>query len=335
MYKVTRSTLVWVLFVTVFLGSHGRLTAQEPIARSLSFTVTADGLQFTRGATVNGIPLQRDAIAVMGTGDTLITDGYGRTLVDLDGSGTLLIMPDSRVTFADVSERDGQLAVSLMLDGHIIVSLESSPAPSVSVETSFLQIQIEGASAIWTNYEQGDVVSVDRGSASYSIRGQAETTRIAAGAAVYVNANESLLAPLRGRAPFLHAAQLLGVLRGCAAQVSRTGSDSLNVRVAPGLGASVIGYIDSGDAAIVMGASESGNWRRVQRFSGFGWMLAAYLRESCTELTAFPNDSFERNLELVELQPPELMLLTPFYGTPEQNLWVYRSFRESPYADES
>ncbi len=307
----------------------GGAAAQE--VTSLPIRITTTDVRLNRDGAQNTFSIRQDAIAVIGAGDVLTTDRRGRALISL-GDALLLVMPDSTVEVRAIIREGGQLRLEIALPaGHVLFDSAPDTGYILHVQTALLEAEIDGRGAVWSGFEDGDALTSDNAAISYTTRADGESGFITAGSGLYVTAAGAEAASMRPSLPYLHAAQLIGLLRGCTARVVRTGQDDLNLRVAPSLNASVIGYFEANGTVRVMGTNNAGTWRRIQRFSGFGWVSAVYVEDVCQPLPTLPNNRIERNLELVQVQPRELEILTPFYGTMEQNRWVYRSFRRSPY----
>lgn len=327
-----RKAFFMVFCACVFALAARVVWGQSGSPRSFPVLITAAQFTLARQGTQQPIPLRRDALAVVGVGDTLSTTERGRAIVTVDDSD-LLIMPNTTLSVVAVETTGDQVNVTLDLAGHIIIGGPANARAQFNVTSPGMDATVQGSAALWANFEGGSVITAERGTVRVSPTSSPPSTVLAPGSGAYIANQQLEVAALAGRAPFLHAAQAIGELQGCGGQIVRTGTDSLNLRVAPGLSSTIIGYIDAGAPTVIMGASASGNWQRVQRFSGFGWILSVYVESSCTALPAYPAGTIERNLELAEVHPDELRILAPFYGTPEQNLWVYRSFRASPYGE--
>jgi hypothetical protein len=158
-----------------------------------------------------------------------------------------------------------------------------------------------------------------------SVSSQGAATAVRSGEGYRVNAEASTTLPLEGQ---LTAPHLIGLLDGCPGTI-RTNSQNLNVRVGPGTNTTVFGNMFNGAQVRVMAQSESQNWLRIQFLSGFGWISADLVEHTCEALITRPNTSFEINVGLFNISPIELAFLQPFYGAPEDDLWLYRTLIES------
>lgn len=318
--------------LTLMLMLSAASSAQGDMERAAQLLITADHVSLRRSETAVPLPLPRDALAVIGIGDQVQTDSHGRALIRIEDSLDVLVMPETAVDLTGYTFSDGQVQVQISVEGHVIVGEAHGDLPvAITVNADQLVVYPAGMTAIWTHYEGGDVLTVQGASSGYEVRGGG-LHELNDGEGLYVDSSQVRIIPLKEKAAFLHAAQLIGILFGCPAHVIRTGGEALNLRVAPGLSASAIGFAEENASVAVMGSTVSANWFRVQRFSGFGWMFGYYLDKTCANLATYPNTAFERNLELRDVQPEEAQILEPFYGTPETNPWVYRSFRQSPYS---
>ncbi|MCK6577037.1 MAG: SH3 domain-containing protein [Anaerolineae bacterium] len=309
------------------------LLSQFSAPSAAPLVITAETVTVTRVGASNSFELRQDAISLLGTGDIVRTGSRGRVLVDLAEGSLLLIMPESEIRVTGFERVGRSSRLTIHLDGHIIAQINEDDDAVLVVDTGFLRVSPHGLTALWTDYEGGDVITVHDGSADYVHHLSSESGSVSAGEGFYTDAEIAHHSLLSSAAPYPHAAQLIGIWRGCDGTIVNTGSDALNLRVGPGLASSVIGYSDSGDSVQVLGVNQAGSWYRVQRFSGFGWMRGFYLSFECAGFPVYPNTQVEQNLELRDVQSVEFALIQPFYGTPVTNPWVYRTFRESPYGD--
>ncbi|MBK8025863.1 MAG: SH3 domain-containing protein [Chloroflexi bacterium] len=323
-------TLLRTLLSSLLLAAGGWLSL-APMAATL--TITSETVTVSRADAANVFDLRQDAVAPIGEGDVLTTGSRGRAWIDVEGGARLLLMPESRLEIVSF-QREGAIARLLVnLEGHIIASAGDAALVTIEIQTDHLRVTPTGQAAVWTNFEDGEVVTAATLTTGYEdAEGNGGT--LEAGQGLYVDGETEYVTQLSQDAVFLHAAQLIGLWRGCPGIVVNTGAEFLNLRVGPGLQSSAIGYTPPGGAVEVLGISESRNWYRVQRLHGFGWVRGYYLSYGCPDdFPTFPNNRVEQNLELRDVQPDEYALLEPFYGPPDVNVWVYRSFRDSPYAE--
>lgn len=331
--QIPRLAILLVALIAL-TGQVVQSRATEAVA--IRFLITSSEVSLQRDNTVDARAIRQDAVALFGIGDKLITGERGRAVLDFSGVQTALLLPNSQLSFSAVSDESGTTTLHLQLDGHIVLDTPTPAASlSVRVETNHLAVSATSPIGIWANYENSDIVTtpvepvrIDTGESFQTING---------GEGIFVDETETQIVNLLGNgAPYVHAAQLIGILKGCPAIVTRTAGQSLNVRVGSNINTSPIGYVDENAAVALVGVNENGQWSRVQRFSGFGWLSTSYVDQlipECPERPTYPAVHFERNLELTELQPVEIRLIQPFYGTPESNPWVFRSLREAVYED--
>ncbi|MBL8132231.1 MAG: SH3 domain-containing protein [Anaerolineae bacterium] len=315
------------IFAAFFLLSQFSAPSAAPLV------ITSETVTVTRAEASNSFELRQDSISLLGTGDIVRTGPRGRALIDLADGSLLLIMPESEIGVTSFESEGTGSRLTIRLDGHIIAQINGDDGAALVVDTGFLRVTPHGLASLWTDYEGGDVVTVHDGTADYAHRLSSQSGSVSAGEGFYADAEITYHSLFSSAAPYPHAAQLIGIWRGCPGTIVNTGSDALNLRVGPGLASSVIGYSESGASVKVLGVNEAGSWYRVQRFSGFGWMRGFYLSFECRDFPIYPNTQVEQNLELRDVQPVEYALIQPFYGTPVTNPWVYRTFRESPYDD--
>lgn len=323
-----------ILLIMMIFIIAGSAMGQSGEARAATMLITYDQVMIQRTETSRPIRLRRDAVAVVGAGDSIFTNSRGRALIRFEDTIDVLVMPSTTLQIVALTLNGEGPQIRLNVDGNIVIGeAENEPTPVITIETERLTVTPSGAIGVWANFDDSDVITVVESGTRYTTR-VGTGGRLSAGDGLLMDDRGATVVSLDDYAPFLHAAQLIADLRGCPARVVRTGGQALNVRVAPGLGNVPIGYVEENAPVAIMGMIASGSWYRVQRYSGFGWMRSIYLDGGCTNLPTYPDTSVESNLDLLDLQPTEYELIQPFFGTPDTNPWVYRTFRASPYGDE-
>lgn len=344
-HKINSVGLILALLVLFgsFSGSWA-YTATPPtssiIPAAAPLTVLYDGVEMRRANTEQWLTLPRHAVAPVGIGDTLRTNGQGRVWIDVLGAYEILLLPNSLLTITalsyDVTAPD-DITLAATLDGHMIQRTLHKGDYALEFAQGVMTQPAE-LMAIWSNFEQSPVVSVVEGVAEVvypatALDASDDATQDADDETLWsVDEGNSFYLETDGKPvivtpkPPLNAAHVLGQMWGCTGQVivHRT-VERLNVRVGPGLGYSIIGYINDNSTAQIMGVTENNGWYRVQRLSGFGWVEGLAVEADCPELPVYPRVFLEQNAEIFEPQPEEITLLSPFYNDPTANLWFYRN----------
>jgi hypothetical protein len=299
--------------------------AQETGNLAALLTIQYPDVSVRLVTTEQWLPLPQDAVAPLTVGDSVQTDEQGRALLTFDDAFEILLLPNSTLTLDKFyHETDGRLIFAATLEGHALHRSLVLPEHLVyALNAGEVTITQPAAQfGVWSSFEDATVVTVTEASAE--VAAADEFLTIETGQAFYMLDDAPEILPLT--APF-NAARLIGETFGCPGSVDTGAADSLNVRVGPGLGYTIIGYIPNGGSVRVVGINENGSWLRVQKYSGFAWIDALAVTNQCEGLTVYPRLYTEMNAEAFAVLPAELELLVPFYDNPAENLWFYRSLR--------
>lgn len=310
--------------VLLTLLSIGAAAAQDDVA--ISARVVYPGVTMQLVGTQDALPLREGSVFPLRAGDTLRTDRQGRVWLSLPEALELLLLPNSELTVVQSDIADNRLVVRLALRGQSIqlwrqgivrrgtFQIETGDALTTVEWTDNYDI-VYSLFGLWSEIEGSTVATVAFGELSVESDGKTDTLYSSEGW------RNGIVTPMEGD---LNAARLIGFTEGCEGRV-RTALDALNIRAGTSLGYAIIGYVNDGQPITLLGRTEDGNWYRVQRYSGFGWMLASAIDTDCVPPT-YPNQYGEDNVEFFAIESIELDLLAPFFGTPETNLWFFRSF---------
>lgn len=318
MIKILLLILLWMLL-------HGVSASQENIA--IVPMAVYDRVEIRRANTSLWLHLRPEMDVPFGPGDMLRTDNTGRALLNFAGKFEALLLPNSTFSLENFAlSAEEQVRFAARLSGHLIQRANG--------ETEFEQYQLVTDRltlvsaplnfAVWDQDGQLAAVTIAEGSGSIRVNEQIFT----------LEAEEGLLVDLEGWAvsgsmsPPLNAARLEGILFGCPGQINTVDGVNVNVRVGPGLDFTVVGNIADQQPVQIMGVNRGGTWYRIQAFSGFGWQRANLIEADCPDAPLISGRAVELNVGIFGITPDELLLLAPFYGPPEEDLWFYRSFSE-------
>ena len=268
------------------------------------------------------LPLREGAVFPLRAGDTLQTNRQGRVLLQVGDSLELLLLPNSTLEIVSSQSTDAGYQVRLRLTGQSVQRFTRNTSQPVALELTAGEMVInatDGWFGAWSFVENSSIATVAQGEVEITSNQETVTLVAGDGARADLTTLEVTTFP-----PPLSAARLIGFTEGCAGMV-RTPLPSLNIRAGTSLGYAIIGYVNDGQPITLLGRTEDGNWYRVQRYSGFGWMLASAISTECVPPT-YPNQYGEDNVEFFGIEPIELELLEAFFGTPETNVWFFRSF---------
>jgi hypothetical protein len=308
-------SLILVALLTV-----GEAAAQDDVA--ISARVVYPGVTMQLVGTQDALPLREGAVFPLRAGDTLRTDRQGRVLLTFGDALEILLLPISTLEITTSQTGESGYQLSARLAGQSIQRFADAPTQPLSLELVAGEVVInatDGWFGSWSFVENSSIVTVAVGEVEIASNGETMTLAAGDGARADLTTLEVTTFP----SP-LSAARLIGFTEGCEGTV-RTPLDALNIRAGTSLGYAIIGYVNDGQPITLLGRTEDGNWYRVQRYSGFGWMLASAIDTDCTP-PRYPNQYGEDNVEFFGIESIELELLAPFFGTPETNLWFFRSF---------
>jgi hypothetical protein len=303
----------------MLLGLQGtdRVSAQDHFAAKL--TIAFAGVEIQRTSTTEWLPLPLGAETPFNVGDTLRTGNQGRAYLEFQQDGGVLVLPRSTYQLVEFAYSPG-LNLSANLNGQIIQNL-TGKVDDYRLETARLAVtQTSTLLAVWDREESPASVTSAEGTALATIADQQFT--INAGQGLLVRPPDApivsdLALPLTG--PHLE-----GELYGCPGTIHTI--NDLNINIRTGIGSDVIGNAPNDSVVKVMATNHNKSWYRIQIFSGFGWIQADLVRSACTDLLVLPENSYEFNWGLQQIQPFEYALIEPFYGLPEHDPWYYVTF---------
>jgi len=289
-------------------------------------TVHQAGVEIQRLNTSQWLALPEEAQMPLGAGDSLRTDATGRALLTFGPDVEIFVLPETTL-LVDRSNQlaDERLQVALQVQGEITSHVPTAAAmDSFQIQTDTLTVTQPAALLdVWTGGDQGTVINVAEGEAE--IRVGEQTFQVMASNGLRRRPSQPAEAIALDEP--LNAARVIGLLDGCPGQTHTANGLDVNVRVGPGFSYTVIGHISNQVSVRIMGVVENGSWYRIQAFSGFGWIQAALVDNSCPQPLILPSDTMERNVGIWNVTPAEQALLLPFYGPPEGDLWFYRSLQ--------
>jgi len=304
----------------LILGGVSFVHAQSP-DYAASARVVNPGVTYSIVSGGGTFALREDTVVAVTAGDTLTTDRDGRVYLRFGEHLEVLLLPNSRL---EVLENRGSpetgLGLRLRLDGHIVSRNMSAQQDVLQLEVQIRESVIssdDGWFALWSDIEGGVVATVTDG--TIIVETGLEREELTSGQGMTIIGDDVRVTTMDR--PY-NGARLVGLISGCNGQVEIV-TDVLNIRAGTTPGYTVIGYLEDGAIVRLMGVTESGVWYRIQRYSGFGWVLANGVRTDCP-LPLYPNQFGENNRELIDVEAIELDLLTPFYGAFGDDLWFYR-----------
>jgi uncharacterized protein YgiM (DUF1202 family) len=312
-----RNRFIWLLIVLLLLMAASASAANEI---ALSARIVNADVTYSIVSAQRRFTLREDAQIALRAGDTLTTERYGRAYLRFADSLELLILPNSTIEIIASQDTDSdEKLLSLRLTGIAIARYGADSDDVVlEIETSRAALRTAGGwFAMWSNYSESDAITVAEG--RVEVIESARSQMVTAGEGLLINDGEST--PVALEAPY-NGARVIGIVDGCDGRVSST-LPELNIRAGTSLGYTEIGFINNGASLRLVGRTIDGIWYRIQRFSGFGWVLASAVETDCV-LPEYPNLYGEDNRELFDVEGIELVLLTPFYGNFDSDPWFYR-----------
>lgn len=211
--------------------------------------------------------------------------------------------------------------VTVRLEGRAIIQItQSEQFAQWYIDSPHLQVVAPARHFAVQSSPQATYVIVAEGEASVSTVTMQNVTRLREYNGI--RGTESLSSPIRLSAPASFA-QVDGILDGCIGVISARNQMNLNVRLGPSEVYDVVGTVGNGDVVRLLGVSPNNERYRIAYKSGFGWILALEVRNSCQDLTVYPYSTVEVQEGVFAPSEEELGYLMPYFGAPEQDLWFY------------
>jgi hypothetical protein len=316
--RCLKAMLYSILLANVFCYAAGTDAASDI---ALSARVVNPEVTYTISNATRGYTPREDAVIALRAGDTLATARYGRAYLRFVDTVEILLLPNSslEIIASRVDEADEYL-LRMRLVGNAVVRFIDASSASVLLELIANQSTIrtrQGWFSFWSDFESSDVVTVASGNIAVSTYFGDELVSAAEGLRINLSGvhKAAMDAPYNG-------ARLIGEVVGCEGRV-RSLLPNLNIRAGTSLGYAEIGFVNNNALLRIVGRTADGVWYRIQRFSGFGWVLASAVETTCVP-PLYPNLYGENNRELFDVEGIELLMLNPFYGTFESDPWFYR-----------
>lgn len=306
--------------------------ANQPYAALL--TVTYEGVEIRRADTEEWLPLPPGAQTPFGEGDRLRTLRFGRAKLDfLPGEGVALVLPRSELTLNEFGEiAPGRFALRMSSVGRSVyqfppedisfaLTLAAEPL-ALTADTNAMPFRLAlenrpSEESIYAVVGEGDV-SIDAP--------QGETVLTSENGYRWQPSGQDVVS-LTMPSSFAHVE---AALDGCPAPsaITTAGGVLLRVRAGPGTGFFFMGSIQDSSPVTLMGQARTseGLWYRIRFLNDFGWVLADAITTDCAEsqIPEINIEGFEVSSGVVEVQPPEVGILEPFFGPPREDVWFYR-----------
>lgn len=312
------------LLLLIMLAGFTTASAQDGLA--LSARIVNPDVSYSIRSAARDFVLREDAVVALATGDTMETSHTGRAYLRLGDALEVLVLPSTYIEIVTSEWIDQDNArLDIRVEGNAIFRFSDARQQSVALSIITDQSTVhatEGWFALWSNLEGGDVVTVAAG--TVDVEASSGVRSIGAGEGML--AREDGIDFVAMDTPY-NGSRLVGIVDGCDGRVS-TLLPNLNIRAGTTLGYAEIGFVNDGASLLLVGRTVDSLWYRIQRYSGFGWVLANAVETNCS-LVEYPNIYGESNRELFDVEGIEIVLLTPFYGNFESDPWFYR-WREAP-----
>jgi len=317
-----RLRLGLLLFTLAFSVAQASVHAQQPIAAVVQITFA--GVQLQRANTQDWLPLPVGAQAPFGIGDTLRTDKTGRALITFTDAAETLLMPETDFRLDAFDQNDKQhLNLSLsLLKGRSIQKLGVA-AIFVSYQLHLQHMTLQKPTMLFAAQVQPD-------KASDVIVAEGSLTAIKDNSSVDLQAGSGLRAVDRlGEVTAITAPQGFSFLsvtsKTCRGIANSTipGETSVAVRIGPAEDYINLGNMPNGSRVPIIGKADSGSRYLTPFLSSYGWLIANGVNvESCDNIPVVPAEAQPIN-GVINPEPFEMELLTPFFGTPAQNAQFY------------
>lgn len=313
--KLTRFALVLVLLTLTLI----QVSAQSQY--SMVIEVRREGAEIRRENTDLWLPLPRQAIAFIGSGDTIRTDAEGRVHIPIDDTAQILLLSNSEFTLTDLTV-DDSISVAGMITGNAVIqTTEDTDFASFALDLQDMQItQPARLMSVWSFPDEVDTLTVAEGTAIVAYN----DTQVEVSEKTGYRAEPDRTSAIAFH-PQWNAARLEAQLYGCEGEVQTIGNVTLLVRTGPGGGFQPMGTLDVGRIVSVMAQTETTEWTRIQFLTGFGWIRSTAIESDCTDIPILPdNTPEERFITVYNASAEETAILQPFFMSPADNAFVYR-----------
>ena len=308
-----------IVIITVILWE-SVVQAQENLAAVI--TIRFEGVEIQRPDSELWLPLPQNAVAFIGAGDTIRTDATGRVDIQLAESTHLLLLSNSDFTLQSLSTSADGTALGAILNGNGVMSATDSTAfANFNLQLNDMTITSPAdLMSMWSFSDATDAITVATGSATISANDSDISIPAESGFLAETNRAEAVMFDAEW-----HAAGLEANLYGCEGQVQTAGNVPLLVRTGPGQGFQPMGTLDVSRVVQLMGMTETTSWTRIQFLTGFGWIRSQAIESDCTDLSVFPDDAPEEKfVRIANVTDDELVILAPFFESPETNAFSYQ-----------
>ncbi|MEO8394953.1 MAG: hypothetical protein ABI700_18295 [Chloroflexota bacterium] len=307
-----------ILILLVSLPSAASAFAQED-HYAAKLTIAFAGVEIQRTGTTEWLPLPLGAETPFNVGDSLRTGDTGRAYLEFQTDGQLLVLPRSTYQLIEFAYAP-DLHLSAKMTGQFVQKL-TGQVGVYHLETPRLVItQASALLAVWDRDGSPASITSADGTARTEIESQQFT--VSRGQGLLLKQADTPI--INDLALPLTAPHLEGELFGCPGTIHTI--NNLNINIRNGIGSDVIGNAPNDSVVRVMGTNRNKSWYRIQIFSGFGWIQADLVQSACTALSVLPENSYEFNWGLQQIQPFEYALLEPFYGSTAHDPWYYVTF---------
>ncbi|MCC6612427.1 MAG: SH3 domain-containing protein [Anaerolineae bacterium] len=282
------------------------------------------GVAYHLDGTAGTVAPREDAVLAVSAGDSLETDRSGRVLLTFAEDLQILLLPSSRLeVLGNRLADDGTYQLRLRVEGHTVQRFDSAGAQKIAlnIETERGEVRaVRGWFALWSDLERSTVITVAEGNVDFVPTWGPPLYSAQAAEGIVAELNTARIIDVTE--PY-NGARMIGLASDCVGHVQVAGG-VLNIRAGTSVGYAIIGDVLDGATVRIMGITEDGDWYRIQRYSGFGWLLTSGVQAECPNLPIYPNLSGENNRELFDVEQTEIDLLAPFYGQFDDDVWFYR-----------
>jgi len=309
-------------FMLALIFTQAATNAQQPVAAVVQ--ITHEGVQLQRANTLDWLSLRAGAQAPFGIGDTLRTNKTGRALITFDGAAETLLLPGSDYrleVFDQTSKQEVNISLGL-LNGRSIQHITDVSA-FASYKLHLQHMTLQQPTMLFATQVQSDKASdviVAQGNLTVSKDNASVDLRAGSGLRAVDALGEviPMVAPQGFSFLSVTSATCLGI-----ANATIPGETSVAVRIGPGENYLNLGNIPNGTNVAVVGKADGVSRYLTPFLSSYGWLIANGINvESCDNIPIVPAETQIIN-GVINPEPFEMDLLTPFFGTPSQNVQFY------------
>ncbi len=306
----------------VFIFMPAAVSAQQPVAAVVQITYA--GVQLQRANTQEWLPLPVGAQAPFGIRDTLRTDKTGRALITFGDATETLLLPNSEYQLISFDQFKQQYNLSLSLISGRSIQRITDASAIIDYHIHLQNMTLQQPTMLFATQVEPDAFSdVIVAQGNLTANKDEQSIDLQAGSGLRAKDKLGEVVPITPPQGFSFLSVTSATCRGLA-NATLPGEESVAVRIGPGEDYLNLGNIPNSTKVAVVGKADSGSRYLTPFLSSYGWLIANGINvESCDNIPIVPAEAQIIN-GVINPESFEMDFLTPFFGTPAQNVQFYR-----------